>query len=156
MQNFIRVTKDNPKRDRGFIAVDAICSVFENQEEQNTQIMTMDGMWYDVVDGIEHLYSVCENYNAEVVEKNTKSGFIRKRRMQVASLSEKSSPVITQQPDNDSRFKRVRTYGNTKRFRKSDDRLITNQTSSDFSPGGEEGNCIHNPKDVTNSEGESV
>lgn len=55
---FIRVRKDNKTRDRGFIAVDAICSVFENKETHNVSIMTMDGFWYDVVDDIEELYTI--------------------------------------------------------------------------------------------------
>lgn len=49
----VQVTKDNENRDRGFIAVDAICAAFENREQGNTQIMTMDGYWYDVLDDIE-------------------------------------------------------------------------------------------------------
>lgn len=53
---FLRVTKDNAKSDRGLIAIDAICSIFENQESKNVSIMTMDGFWYDVVDSLDSLY----------------------------------------------------------------------------------------------------
>lgn len=54
---FIRVTKDNRSRDRGIIAVDAICAAFENQESNKTEIMTLDGFWYEVVDSIEDVYA---------------------------------------------------------------------------------------------------
>ena len=57
MAKFIRVTKDNRTKDRGIIAVDAICAAFENQDNHNTEIMTIDGFWYEVVDGIEKVYS---------------------------------------------------------------------------------------------------
>ena len=57
MPGFIRVTKDNRMKDRGFIAVDAICAVFENQNNHNTEIMTMDGFWYEVVDGVEKVFA---------------------------------------------------------------------------------------------------
>lgn len=57
MPRFIRVTKDNRMKDRGFIAVDAICAVFENQNNHNTEIMTMDGFWYEVVDGVEKVFA---------------------------------------------------------------------------------------------------
>ena len=55
---FIKVRKDNQARDRGFIAVDAICSVFENKENHNVSIMTMDGFWYDVDDDVDELYDL--------------------------------------------------------------------------------------------------
>lgn len=51
----VQVTKANSNRDRGFIAVDAICSAFENRESGKTDIMTMDGYWYEVLDDIEKL-----------------------------------------------------------------------------------------------------
>ena len=153
MQNFVRVTKDNQKRDRGFIAVDAICSVFENQEDHNTQIMTMDGMWYDVVDDIEKLYSACENSNT-VCEEKKKGEFIRKRRMQSSALSEKSCTVQKPTQIQESGFKRVRSCGQAKRFRKTIDRRSDNTISSDFSPGGEEGHYIQKPTDVNMSRGD--
>ena len=53
---FIRVTKDNRSQDRGMIAVDAICAAFENHESHTTEIMTIDGFWYEVVDSIEEVY----------------------------------------------------------------------------------------------------
>ena len=53
MGKFIRVTKDNRSHDRGIISVDCICAAFENQEANHTEIMTIDGFWYEVVDGIE-------------------------------------------------------------------------------------------------------
>ena len=142
MNNFVRVTKDNKTRDRGFIAIDAICAVFENQEDNNTQIMTMDGMWYDVVDGVERLYEACENANVEIVAKDKKSDFIKKRRMQSSALSEKSglahkAPKIVDQVGDgvNSEFKcNKRRYG----------------ISSSFSPGGEEWRCYHKPKDENN------
>ena len=58
MPRFVKVTKSNKDRDRGFIAVDAICSVFENRAAKTVSIMTMDGFWYDVEDDIEKLYGL--------------------------------------------------------------------------------------------------
>lgn len=73
MPKFIRVTKDNQKKDRGFIAVDAICAVFENQEAHNTEIMTMDGFWYEVVDGIEKVYADVTGEDKTKVSKKDSS-----------------------------------------------------------------------------------
>ena len=65
----VQVTKDNSNRDRGFIAVDAICSAFENRENGNVQIMTMDGYWYDVLDDIEKIRNAVVNSDEEVAVK---------------------------------------------------------------------------------------
>ena len=73
MCKFIRVTKDNRNKDRGFIAVDAICAAFENQENRNTEIMTIDGFWYEVVDGIEKVYSDVIGDAAKPVKEENKS-----------------------------------------------------------------------------------
>ena len=61
----VQVTKDNANRDRGFIAVDAICSAFENRENGNVQIMTMDGYWYDVLDDIEKIRNAVVNADVD-------------------------------------------------------------------------------------------
>ena len=152
MQNFVRVTKDNTKRDRGFIAIDAICSVFESQEDHNTQIMTMDGMWYDVVDDIEQLYSVCENSNTVCREKDTKSEFIKNRRMQSSALSENSGQAPKSCPRVVTGFKRKRTSRHSSLFDNSGGKKL--RGSMDFSPGGEEGRCCHNQNDENMSNGE--
>lgn len=91
---FIRVTKDNETKDRGFIAVDAICSVFENNGGKNVSIMTMDGFWYDVVDGIEKLWNAVSGKNPCVADKRvqpeTKAGYFKRKRMLPAPNSDKA------------------------------------------------------------------
>lgn len=57
MNKFIRVTKANRNKDSGFIAVDAICAAFENKDSHITEIMTMDGFWYDVEEGVDEVFS---------------------------------------------------------------------------------------------------
>lgn len=57
MPKFIKVRKSNRDKDRGFIATDMICAAFENRDAGHTEIMTLDGFWYEVTDGIEELYS---------------------------------------------------------------------------------------------------
>lgn len=54
----IRLTKANKSRDRLLIATDAICAVEECADQKNTRVMTMDGFWYEVVDGIEKIEKV--------------------------------------------------------------------------------------------------
>lgn len=102
MPRFIRVTKDNHMKDRGFIAVDAICAVFENKNNHNTEIMTMDGFWYEVVDGIDKVYSDvtgdCDNPKTVADEKrlthatmdanNDKFSFSKQRRFSSPAVSE--------------------------------------------------------------------
>ena len=105
MPRFIRVTKDNRNKDRGFIAVDAICAVFENQDSHNTEIMTMDGFWYEVVDGVEKVYADVigvdkpkegeekENPPPEVEgEKPDKFQFAKHRRFVAPTISEDATP----------------------------------------------------------------
>ena len=106
MPRFIRVTKDNHMKDRGFIAVDAICAVFENQNNHNTEIMTMDGFWYEVVDGIDKVYADVTGdggkprtvAGAERIPKATMEGptdkfsFAKKRRVSSPAVSEDSEP----------------------------------------------------------------
>lgn len=84
MAKFIRVTKDNRTKDRGFIAVDAICAAFENQENRNTEIMTIDGFWYEVVDGIEKVYSDVIGDAEKPVKEENKSVKVMKRIMSPA------------------------------------------------------------------------
>lgn len=85
---FIRVTKDNETHDRGFIAIDAICSVFENSKENNVSIMTMDGFWYDVVDGIEGLWKKVGGSETrdEEAKEVTKSGYFKWKKMMPPGL----------------------------------------------------------------------
>ena len=104
MSKFIRVTKDNRKKDRGFIAVDAICAVFENQEHHNTEIMTMDGFWYEVVDGVEKVYADVTGIKdvpkgavlaeplpiEEGWEENNKFKFAKRRRFVTPPVAEES------------------------------------------------------------------
>lgn len=80
---FVRVTKSNKAKDRGFIAIDAICSVFENQETHSTSIMTMDGFWYDVVDDVEKLYAVIAGSQVPIEKKNctAKKDYYRRKKM---------------------------------------------------------------------------
>lgn len=87
---FIKVTKNDKKRNRGIIAVDAICSAFEDQEKKCTTIMTMDGFWYEVVDDIEKVLDnvVDVEVNDSVVPQGAKE-FCKKHRMQSPALSEK-------------------------------------------------------------------
>lgn len=96
---FIKVRKDNKTRDRGFIAVDAICSVFENKDSQNVSIMTMDGFWYDVDDDVDTLYALISGDDAKISCKSQgllanpkKEYFRRKKMMQPAVANEK--PVV--------------------------------------------------------------
>ena len=91
MSDFLRVTKDNPKRDRGFISIDAICAAFENQEAGHTDIMTMDGYWYEVLDDIDKLYSIVESRRNESVNFRTMQER-KKKRMMVPTVREKVFP----------------------------------------------------------------
>ena len=102
LMNFVKVTKANKNRDRGFIAVDAICAAFEDRENNVSQIMTMDGYWYDVIDDIEKLYGKIEHYNEATItideeqdSQPKKVDFFRKKRMVTPALSEKGgmSPI---------------------------------------------------------------
>ena len=92
MSRFIRVTKDNRDKDRGFIAVDAICAVFENQDSHNTEIMTMDGFWYEVVDNVEKVYAdVTSGEKKKDVDSSTdKFHFAKKMRLVAPTVSEES------------------------------------------------------------------
>lgn len=81
---FIKVRKDNQSHDRGFIAVDAICSVFENKDAHNVSIMTMDGFWYDVDDDVEKLYCLIigeDSENKTTPLSNTKKAYYRRKKM---------------------------------------------------------------------------
>lgn len=83
---FIKVFKDNKTRDRGFIAVDAICSVFENKENHNISIMTMDGFWYDVDDDIDELFDLVtgkdkKNEQSSNEPVNQKKEYFRRKKM---------------------------------------------------------------------------
>lgn len=89
---FIRVTKDNASHDRGFIAVDAICSAFENKETKNVSIMTMDGFWYDVVDDIEKLWTLVSGRslnNGRSDAPKSKQDYLRRKRMLASPCVEK-------------------------------------------------------------------
>lgn len=57
---FLRVTKDNKARDRGLIAIDAICAIFEDAEKKHVSIMTMDGFWYEVLDSLDKIYEAID------------------------------------------------------------------------------------------------
>lgn len=119
---FISVTKDNPSHDRGFIAVDAICSAFENRERNNVSIMTMDGFWYDVVDDYEQLYSqvksIAQNGCIDVADK--KSYYRQKKLMppktatEIAQRSHEAFMNKEQRPNEvgmgDDVFKRTRKH----------------------------------------------
>ena len=102
MPKFIRVTKDNRNKDRGFIAVDAICAVFENQDAHNTEIMTMDGFWYEVVDGIEKVYEdVIGNGSkplgdTEAKQVQEESPDPNKGKMQFAKRKRFMSPAVSE------------------------------------------------------------
>ena len=87
--HFIRVTKDNIKRDRGLIAVDAICSIFENQQSHNVSIMTIDGFWYDVIDDLDSLHAkISENVSTkERSRQETPKGCFRNKKMMIPSPS---------------------------------------------------------------------
>lgn len=75
---FIKVTKDNAGKDRGFIAIDAICSAFENSKDGNVSIMTMDGFWYDVVDDIEKIWRMVSGEETRPIPKNE---YFKKKKM---------------------------------------------------------------------------
>ena len=95
MPRFIRVTKDNRNKDRGFIVVDAICAVFERQDAHNTEIMTIDGFWYEVVDGIEKVYADvyggCIKQND--VNLTDKIAFAKRMRFKSPAASESSVQI---------------------------------------------------------------
>ena len=105
---FIRVRKANRSQDRGIIAVDAICAAFENQEAHKTEVMTIDGFWYEVVDSIEEVYAKlvkCE-YNVAPLPKtdkvnevvtmssnsHTKTEKIKRRKITPAAVAEDKTP----------------------------------------------------------------
>ena len=102
---FVRATKSNKERDRGFIAVDAICAAFENQSRGIVEVMTMDGFVYDVLDTIEVLWDKVHNIEKIPLpsleqtapqpppQPNQKVRYIRKKRMQSAMAAEKKKPV---------------------------------------------------------------
>ena len=119
---FIKVTKANHKRDRGIIAVDAICSVFENQEDKTTTIMTMDGYWYEVLDDIEKLWANIENSKIEVATEETfverKGEYCRKHRMPAPAVSEKGGDIDREKekPTTSPIIKEERTREEQKKF----------------------------------------
>ena len=80
---FIKVKKANRSHDRGFIAVDAICSVFEDKERNVVSIMTMDGFWYDVEDDVEELFALITGQNVQSSESHAsgKKEYYRRRKM---------------------------------------------------------------------------
>lgn len=95
---FIRVHKDNKTKDRGFIAVDAICSVFENKENHNVSIMTMDGFWYDVDEDVDKLYDLITGKEKEQGQvpilpqpQYSKKDYFRHKKMMPA-MSENDRP----------------------------------------------------------------
>lgn len=92
----LRLTKANRNRDRLLVATDAICAVEECSEQKSTRVMTMDGFWYEVVDGIEKIESVLNRFeeqpevkrktqsddtNRERSQKPSKQAFVRKRKV---------------------------------------------------------------------------
>ena len=85
---FIKVRKDNKTRDRGFIAVDAICAAFENCETGKTEIMTMDGFWYEVTEGIEELYDKASELQDGNPNHSEKVDLIRTKRLSSPAVSE--------------------------------------------------------------------
>ena len=90
MPRFIKVIKDNKTKDRGFIAVDAICSVFEDKESHNVSIMTMDGFWYEVIDTVEELYAAVNGFTCDRSKQqddgNPKKDYIRRKRMMPSQI----------------------------------------------------------------------
>ena len=105
---FIRVRKANRSQDRGIIAVDAICAAFENQEAHKTEVMTIDGFWYEVVDSIEEVYAKlvqCE-YDVALLPKtdkenevvtmpsnsHTKTEKTKRRKITTAAVAEDKTP----------------------------------------------------------------
>lgn len=105
IQPFVRVTKSNKERDRGFIAVDAICAAFENQSRGIVEVMTMDGFVYDIVESIEEFWDkvhgiqkILQPLNEQKEQtppstENKKVRYIRKKRMQSAMAAEKPKPI---------------------------------------------------------------
>lgn len=147
---FVKVKKANKNRDRGFIAVDAICSVFEDVEKHTTEIMTMDGMWYEVVDGVEHLFEDCEGISSNE-SKSDKMEFVKNRRMQSSALSEKSGQIQKEEEKIDDNseskpFQRKRVYQHRKRFVKFVNKSASSEISKNFPSGDGEGLYRSNPK----------
>ena len=94
-KRFIKVIKDNRSQDRGFIAIDAICSVFENKEEQNVSIMTMDGFWYDVSDNVEELFAALEGAETPKKEQTSSNGkveYYRRKKMLAPDAAHQKAP----------------------------------------------------------------
>lgn len=92
----LRLTKANRNRDRLLIATDAICAVEECTEQKHTRVMTMDGFWYEVVDGIEKIESILSRIDTPIdvkqkvmandapherSQKPSKQAFVRKRKI---------------------------------------------------------------------------
>lgn len=80
---FIKVKKANRSHDRGFIAVDAICSVFEDKERHVVSIMTMDGFWYEVEDDVEALFAIITGQDVQSSESQSsgKKEYYRRKKM---------------------------------------------------------------------------
>ena len=78
---FLRVTKDNKARDRGLIAIDAICAIFEDAENKHVSIMTMDGFWYEVLDSLDKIYEAIDA--AEEVQKIAKHKAMQMRQKRI-------------------------------------------------------------------------
>lgn len=144
MPRFIRVTKANHNKDRGFIAADAICAVFENQESHNTDIMTMDGFWYEVVDGVEKVYADVTGGDKEKASKaeklitqedkdnvSDKFHFSKHRRFMSPSAAE---DVAQMNHEDDRTFRWGRNYCSKKGY--GSKRIIRN---SNFPSGEGEG-----------------
>lgn len=101
--HFISVRKAGQSSSRGLIAVDAICAVFENPQKRCTEIMTMDGFWYEVQETISDIHSQIRDKkcggilppsnssNTPTRAKNPKMEFSRRKRYTPPSVDEKMS-----------------------------------------------------------------
>ena len=160
---FIKVTKANKTKDRGIIAVDAICAAFEDKDAGTTSIMTMDGFWYEVENDIEQvvqkivgakpIYIPAEpiiepktiSPDSGVVNgtnKFTKRDYYLKKRMPTPPMNDKGgeSPIIREKPH--EKLKQGFSFGKNgkgKKVRHSISKDLLSGESKKQNPLGSEG-----------------
>ena len=157
---FIKVRKANKSRDRGFIAVDSICSVFEDKERHIVSIMTMDGFWYDVDDDVDALYALItgddrkNGYESKESSSSPKKDYYRRKKMMLPLVAEEKAAVnhedisknmgdehLAHKVDEEDIFRPVMRKGKSVKPYSPKSRI-----NSDLSAGADEGHYNINPK----------
>lgn len=84
---FIRLTKANKDKDRLLVAIDSICSVEESVADKCTNVYTIDGFWYSVLDPIEKFdENLCRNHHQGNPNKKIKT--FRGKKVQSAAIEQ--------------------------------------------------------------------